>query len=163
MGIFSRRKSAELPFAPFALKSSYDSFNHYVIEAKTLGLMYGIDFDKIVGNQKVFAFNDGDLGCHSFMVCFPEGLHILICKEEGPEFYRFDFEELNDLKFVTDYDGILSDFVNETEQDKNSVHFLRTPREVFRITAKETQITFIANSEQVDFVWGLISAKIERE
>jgi hypothetical protein len=163
MGIFSRKKNTELPFAPFALKASYDEYNHYVIEAKMLGHMYGVDFDKAVGNQKVFAFKDAVSGCDSFIVIFADLLHILICKEEGQEFHSFQFEELSDIRSISDYDGSSSKYANETGQDDHEVRFWRTPRKVMEITANNLVFTFIANFHQIEFIEGYLWTKIKRE
>jgi hypothetical protein len=123
--------------------------------------MFKIDFEQLVGNQKVFFFIEAKTGCASFVVLFEASMQILNIKEEREEFLEIKYSNLLECKIITNYKDGNPEFINSEKYDEGEPICLRIPRAVVRIKTTEQELDFIASSEQVNFIYEHVIARID--
>ena len=158
MGLFSRKKRDERPERPMSSKDIHDSFAVFVEEAKFVGTFHGLNFLDLDPYQKVFSFIHENPSCMAFLVTYGDGIHLIQCGEGEPKVIKIAYEEIIEAEILDNHvsDSLQSD---QEDSDNSVVHHLRTPRAAMSLVTKDLNSVLIANSEQMNFVAGYLSAR----
>ena len=166
MTIFPRKKKntdLALPGSSKEIHNSSDihnSFAVFVEEAKTIGLISGLNFVDLGPHQKVFAFIQDNPRCQAFLVTLGDAVHLIQCGAGEPVVIEITFSEILEVDILKDYQS--SVLISEDPNSDNSpVHYMRTPRAAMSLVTKEINVVLIASEEQMEFVSGyLLAAKL---
>ena len=151
MSIFSRKKKKRDLDLPGSSKEIHDSFAVFVEEAKTVGLISGLNFEDLGPYQKVFSFIQENPPCQAFMVTHGAGVDLIQCGEGDPQVRELAFNEILEADILKDYQS--SFLISEGPNSDNSpVHYMRTPRAAMSLVTKEINVVLIASEEQMEFV-----------